>query len=93
MISGPIPLRVVAAFLGKDERDMPALIREDGLPAVTIHAATRPMIKIYFAPLLAWVNHRATGFVMSAEELESELERCRRKFSRKGRARAPALAR
>lgn len=92
MISGPIPMRVVAAFLGKDEREMPALIRRNGLPAVNIHAATRPVAKIYFGPLLAWVNHHATGFVMSAEDLEAELERCRRKLSNKARLRASAAA-
>lgn len=93
MISGPIPLRVVATFLGKDEHDMPAFIRLSGLPAVNIQSATRPVTKIYFAPLLAWVNRHATGLPMSAEELEAELERCRRKLSHRARLRARQAAR
>lgn len=86
MISGPIPLRVVAAFLGKQESDLPAVIESDGLPALPICTGSRPATRIYFLPLLEWINKRARNSPMTAEHLEAELERCSEVLKKKDAA-------
>ncbi|MEN3940704.1 hypothetical protein WJU23_05365 [Prosthecobacter sp. SYSU 5D2] len=83
MIAGPIPLRVVAALLGKDESAIPALIEEDGLPVVPINTARKPVRKVFFAPLLRWINGRAINEAMTAEDLEQEIARCQKHLSTK----------
>lgn len=77
MISGPIPLRVVAAFLGKREAEIHAVLEADRIPFVPVNAGKRPEVRIYLTALLDWVNGRAAHGTMTAEQLSSELERCR----------------
>ncbi|MES2737263.1 MAG: hypothetical protein V4672_13145 [Verrucomicrobiota bacterium] len=67
---------MVASFLGKQESDLPAVIESDGLPAVPICTGSRPATRIYFLPLLEWINKRVRNSPMTAEHLEAELERC-----------------
>lgn len=77
MIAGPLPLRLVAAVLGKSEEELTPLIEdEDGLPVVKVNARTRPARKVYITSLLGWMNRRASGSAMTLEQLEVELERC-----------------
>lgn len=76
MISGPLPICLVAQFLGKSVREIPGLIKDEGLPAIPVNAARKPVYKVYFSALLDWINQRASGQPMTAAQLESELERC-----------------
>ncbi|MDB6117391.1 MAG: hypothetical protein JWO08_1172 [Verrucomicrobiaceae bacterium] len=86
MISGPLPIGLVAHFLGKDVREMRALIDEEGLPTLPVNSLTKPVYKVYFTPLLSWINQRATGHPMTAEQLEAELSRCQQAQSAKKEA-------
>lgn len=77
MITGPIPLRVVAAFLGKREAEIHAVLEADRIPFVPMSSGKRPEVRIYLTALLDWVNGRAAHGTMTAEQLSAELERCR----------------
>lgn len=92
MIAGPIPLRVVAAFLGKDEAAIPSLVEQDGLPVVPINTAKKPVMKVFFLPLLRWINGRAVNEAMTADDLEQELERCERHLAAKDKAKKERAA-
>lgn len=75
--SGPIALRIVAEMLGRSEASMSTLIEEERFPVLTINADTRPVVKVFFEPLRAWLNARASGVEWTVGMLEAEIERAR----------------
>lgn len=77
MMTGPIPLRVVAAFLGKREAEIHDVLEKDRIPFVAMSSGKRPEVRIYLTVLLDWVNGRAAYARMTADQLSEELERCR----------------
>lgn len=86
MISGPLSLRLVGALLGKTETGLRTLMEEDGLPVLRVPGEKRMVVKIYFSPLLAWINAQAGGQAMTEEQLEAELLRCQRALDRADKA-------
>lgn len=77
MISGPLPLDLVAAVLGKRRADLEDVTEgPNALPLVTIDARKKPVRKVYFSQLLAWMNNRSTR-TWTSQDLEDEIERCR----------------
>jgi hypothetical protein len=81
--AGPIAARVVCELLGVTETRLGSLLEEDGLPAVSVPGPTRPVVKFYFEPLLAWLNARASGAGWTKEMLAAELERARAAVERR----------
>ncbi|WP_156345506.1 hypothetical protein [Verrucomicrobium spinosum] len=79
---------MVAEFLGKPEGKVVDLIDQDGLPAVSINADSRPVLKIYFSPLLRWLNRSARNEPMTEDQLEAELKRCMAAVAERDRAKA-----
>jgi hypothetical protein len=75
MISGPISRRVLCELLGKTDAALETLIKDDALPVLQMPGETRSKAKVYFSPLLAWMNSKTTGQAWTEAQLEAELRR------------------
>lgn len=81
MISGPLSLRLVGELLGKTEDAVRMLIKDERLPVCRINTDRRPMERVYFAPLLAWMNERSVNMKWTEAMLDAELERCAKRLA------------
>lgn len=76
-MSGLYTVQQVARYLGKRHQDVVTLIELDGLPAVLIPAAKRPVRKIPLHGLHRWLAERAVGSkFIGVEELATEMAAC-----------------
>lgn len=87
MISGPMPLRLIRELLGKSDAEIARLIKEDGLPVQETWSATKPMQKVFFFPLLKWLNKGAINQAWTRETLEQEIERAQQAIDLRDAAR------
>jgi hypothetical protein len=78
MISGAMPLRLIRELLGRSDAEIDRLIREDGFPVQEIWGANKASRKVFFHPLLTWLNKTAVNEAWTAEMLDAELERAQR---------------
>jgi hypothetical protein len=64
----------VANYLGCRPQEVARMIKEDGLPVVTIPGAARPVEKITLHGLHGWLSGRASGLAfMTVEQLAAEI--------------------
>lgn len=90
MISGPMSMRLIREFLGKSDAEIARLIKEDGLPAQETWSDNKPIRKVFFYPLLTWLNKGAVNVAWTAELLEKELERAQKAIEARDVARREA---
>lgn len=86
MISGPLSMRLVGEFLGKTEGAMKLLITQEGLPVARVNTDRKPVERVYFNPLLAWLNQRAVNMAWTPDMLDAELDRCVKKIAERDAA-------
>jgi hypothetical protein len=76
-VSGLYTVQQVARYLGKRHQDVVSLIEMDGLPAVLIPAAKRPVRKVPLHGLHRWLAERAVGGqFIAVDELACEMAAC-----------------
>lgn len=76
-MSGLYTVQQVARYLGKRHQDVASLIEMDGLPAVLIPAAKRPVRKVPLHGLHRWLAERAVGGqFIAVDELAREMAAC-----------------
>jgi hypothetical protein len=90
MITGAMSLRLIRELLQKSDADIARLIKEDGFPVQETWSAHKPIRKVYFHPLLTWLNKGAINQAWTAEMLDAELERAQQKIAQRDAARKAA---
>jgi len=83
MNAGPYARATVAEFLGIREEHVGRLIREDGLPTLSIPAKTRPAEKITLLGLHRWLHGRSRNAALTVDELELELHRAAERVAKR----------
>ena len=83
MNAGPYARATVAEFLGIREEDVGRLIREDGLPTISIPAKTRPAEKITLLGFHRWLQGRSRNAALTVDELELELHRAAERVAKR----------
>lgn len=74
MSQGLYTVQQVRRYLGVRPQDVARMIKEDGLPVVTLPSAQRPVKKVTLHGLHGWLaaRHSGTAF-MSVEQLAAEI--------------------
>jgi hypothetical protein len=90
MITGAMPLRLIRELLQKSDAEIDRLIKEDGFPVQETWSASKPIRKVFFHPLLTWLNKGAINQAWTTEMLDAELERAQKKIAQRDAARKAA---